>query len=168
MNSQYMEDLYNYCCLKSKQGNRNINRNIRSDKYTKRINDILININKSYINKIKAGADYGNKYALIYKGEIPDNIINDLEQHLSKFFTNFKILIMLDIQSILDILIAEYNIYNIYIMWDKEINQTQHNSTNTENKDENEVEDENLTIGEEVDNLMNDNLIDEYEFIEEV
>lgn len=162
MNSQYMEDLYNYCCLTSKQKNHNRNRNIKSDKYTKKFNDILISINNSYINKIKAGANYGNNYALIYKGEIPDNIINDLEQHLSEFFTNFKVLIMLDLQSILDILISEYNIYNIYVIWDIETKQTQNNSTNTEN------ENENLTIGEEVNNLMDDNLMNEYEFIEEV
>lgn len=166
MNSQYMEDLYNYCCLKTAHGNNKILRNIDNKKYIKKFNDILLNINKSYINKIKVGANNGNNYALIYKGEIPDNIIDNLDNHLCKFFKHFKILIALDVQSILDILISDYNIYNIYIIWEdnKELHDT---STNTEN-DENDEKDEDLTIYEEVEELVDENLMDEFELINDV
>jgi len=156
-----MEDLYNYCCIKTANKTNLSPINI-DNKYINKLNDILVSINNSYINKIKAGANNGNNYALIYKGEIPDNIIDNLDKHLCKFFEHFKILIALDVRSVLDILISDYNIYNIYIIWNNDNKELQDNSTNTEEKDEY------LTIDEEVDKLVDDNLIYEFEFIDDV
>lgn len=168
-----MKDLYNYCRLKTAQGNTNkILKNIDNNRYSQKFNNILTSINKSYINKLKSGANSGNNYALIYKDEIPDNIIDNLYKHLCTFFKYFKVLIVLDVQSILDILISDYNTYNIYIIWDDK--EVQDNSTNTENNEElqnsstNTENNEKLTIDEEIDELVDENLMNEFELIDNI
>jgi len=157
MNNQYMNDLYNYCCLKTDLKNDNIKR-ITNEYYVKIFNEIIVDINNTYIENMKDSANMGNNYSKLYKGEIPDKIVDNLQYHLSLFFKNFKILILNDNKSLLDILISDYNMYSIYIIWGDDLkNLNIDKCTNTKNK----------TIEEDVDELKIDNLMMEYELIEE-
>lgn len=159
MDNQYMNDLYNYCCLRTDLKNENI-KDITDEHSVKLFNEIVVDINNTYIGIMKKSANMGNNYAKLYQGEMPDKIVDNLQYHLSLFFKNFKILILNDNKSLLDILISDYDMYSIYIIWGDDLKKIDEDkSTNTENI-------ENNTVEEDVDELKIDNLMMEYELIE--
>jgi len=117
MNSQYLNDLYNFCCLKTNTHINMLPIYKNNNKYKHIFNRILTTINKTYEAKMKASSTSGYNYTLLYRGEIPHNIIIELKEYLLKYFNKFNIIIINNKDCILDAIFLEYNVYNIYITW---------------------------------------------------
>lgn len=145
----YMEDLYNFCCLKT-----SIFKNNQKKANNKIKNNILKEINNNYEEIMKYDSIHGYNYSLLYEGEIPELIIKELNTKLTSYFYNFKIVIKQKERSFLDKLLMN-NIYHIFILWNDNINPINDNITPTNNNDNNNDNDNDNEFIE-----INDDLID--------
>jgi hypothetical protein len=163
MSNQYIDDLYNYCCLKTSTANPP--KPIKSQ-YKNIFNNILIKINEIYEERIKKNAIRGLNYALLYKGQIPEIIIPELWRYLSTHFKKFNIMIINNTQCMFDTLFLDYDIYNIFIVWNNSAKQIRDISTNTDKTETfNQYLVENTSADSFEETLINNkNLNDDFDF----
>lgn len=129
-----IDDLYNFCCLKTQIYRSNVENNCRIFK-----NNILEYINGCYETKMVDNAVNGYNYSVLYEGEIPYIIIKELQEELSNYFYNFKIKIHKIHPSFFDKILNKHDIYQIIVVWKKD----DYNSTDID------------TISNDIDNISN-------------
>ena len=106
-----INDLYNFCCLKTQIYRSNVENNCRILK-----NNILEYVNGCYETKMVDNAINGYNYSVLYEGEIPYIIIKELQEELSDYFYNFKIKINKIHPSFFDKILNKHDIYQIIVI----------------------------------------------------
>ena len=155
-----INDLYNFCCLKTQIYRSNFENHCRIIK-----NNIIEYINGCYETKMVDNAINGYNYSILYEGEIPYIIIKELKEELCDYFNNFKIKVNKIESGLFDKILNKHDIYQIIIIWEKESIDS-NNILETINDNDTNISDDNEEIKlfiNDTNNFFNNNSEDEYD-----